>query len=75
MKRLKSRLCPHGNREHLEEIIRKESLLAQSFVIRLLLSLATILSCKLGCIDINGGYWQSGPIKTDIFVIPPLKVS
>lgn len=70
-KRLKARLCPHGNRDKEKDDIRKDSATAQFDVIRLVCSLATILGFRLGCLDVRGAYLQSGPIQRDIYVRPP----
>lgn len=71
--RLKARICPHGNRDHLKDDVRKDSATAQFHVIRLLLAIATTLHFLLGVIDISGAYMQSGPIKREIYVRPPRK--
>ena len=70
-KRLKARLCPHGNHDNEKDSVRKDSATAQFDVIRLLCSIATILRFKLSCLDIKGAYLQSGPIQRDIYVRPP----
>lgn len=70
-KRLKARLCPHGNREKMKDYVRKDSATAQLDVIRLFCNLATILGFRLGCLDIQGAYMQSGPIQIDIYLRPP----
>lgn len=70
-KRLKARLCPHGNRDKMKDTIRKDSATAQFDVIRLICSIASILRMRLGCIDVKGAYLQSGPITRDIYVKPP----
>ena len=70
-KRLKARLCPHGNHDIEKDSVRKDSATAQFDVIRMLCSLATILNFRLGCLDIKGAYLQSGPIQRDIYVRPP----
>lgn len=44
---------------------------AQFDVIRLFCSIATILQFRLGFLDIQGAYIQSGPIQRDIYVSPP----
>lgn len=73
--RLKARLCPHGNRDKMKHQIRKDSATAQFDVIRLLLSIATILQLRLGCVDIKGVYLQSGPIQRKIFVRPSKEIT
>lgn len=70
-KRLKARLCPHGNHDDEKDSVRKDSATAQFDVIRLLCSIATILGFKLSCLDIKGAYLQSRPIQRDIYVRPP----
>ena len=65
-KRLKARLCPHGNHDDEKNNVRKDSATAQFDGIRLLCSVATILRFRIGCLDIKGAYPQSGPIQRDI---------
>ena len=69
--RLKCRLVPHGNRDREKESVRKDSATAQFPIIRLLLSLATILSLSVASIDIKGAYLQAGSLPRDIYVRPP----
>ncbi len=71
LKRLKARLCPHGNRDQEKGRIRNDSSNAQFMVIRLLISISTVLKFNFGCIDIQGAYMQSGPITRELFVLPP----
>lgn len=68
---LKARIVPHGNRDTEKDCIRKDSATAQLCIIRLLLSIITVLGFRLGFADIKGAYLQSGPIQRDIFVRPP----
>lgn len=70
-KRLKGRLCPHGNHDDLKGKIRSDSATAQWEVIRLLLSLVVILRFFIGCVDIKGAYLQSGSITRLLYVRPP----
>lgn len=70
-KRLKARLCPHGNRNPMKIEIRRDSSTAQFDVIRLLMSLAVLLRFTIGWIDIKGAFLQSGPIKRLLYVRPP----
>lgn len=69
--RMKARLCPHGNRDKEAGKIRSDSSNAQYEIIRILLSAASIMSLKLGCIDIKSAYMQSGPINRELYVRPP----
>lgn len=71
IRRLKARLCPHGNRDIMKDDIRKDSATAQFDVIRLMLTITTFLPMRIGVVDISGAYMQSGPIKRDIYVRPP----
>ena len=75
VKRLKARRFPHGNRDKEKENMRKYSATTQFDVIRLLCSLDTVLVFKFGCLDVQGAYLQSGPIRRDIFVRPPHEYS
>lgn len=54
IRRLKTRIVPHGNHDDEKDDIRKDSLNAPLFVIRLLLSLAMFFSFRIGTVDING---------------------
>lgn len=66
--RMKARLCPHGNRDMEKGNIRNDSSSAQFYVIRMMLSLVTLLKFRIGCIDVKGAYLQSGPITRDLYV-------
>lgn len=72
---MKARLCPHGNRDKMKNDVRKDSSTAQFDEILLLLSLASMLHFRLGCIDIKGAYLQSGPIRRQIYILPPPEVA
>lgn len=69
---LKARICPHGNRDVEKDYVRKDSATAQYDVILLILAIVTFLPFRLGLVDIKGAYLQSGPIRRDIYVRPPL---
>ena len=69
--KLKCRLVPHGNRDAEKESLRTDSSTAQFPVIRLVLSLATILRFAVSTIDITGAYLQAGEIKREIYMRPP----
>ena len=69
--KLKCRLVPHGNRDAEKDSVRTDSATAQFPVIRILLSLATILRLKISAIDIRGAYLQAGELKRDIYMKPP----
>lgn len=67
----KSHICPHGNRDEMKEDVQKNSSPAQFIIIRLVQSDATCMHGGIGMVVINGGYFQSGPIKRSKFVRPP----
>lgn len=69
--RLKTRLCPHGNKDTEMRHIRNDSSNARFNIIRLLLNIAIILSFRLGCVDIKAACMQSGPINRELYVRPP----
>lgn len=71
LKKLKDRLCSHGNRDREKGPIWSDSSNEQFDTIRLLLSLATHLGFCLGGIDVKALYLQSGPITRDLFVRLP----
>lgn len=71
VKRMKAQICPNGNRDRMKKSVHKDSATAQFDIIRLILSLASILLFRLGCIYINSAYLQSSPIKRRIYVRPP----
>lgn len=70
-KRMKARLCPHGNRDKLRGHIRKDSATARFNIIRIILSLATLFDFSIACADIKGAYLHSGPITRQLYVRPP----
>lgn len=51
--------------------VRKHSATAQFDVIRLMISMTTLLPYRLGIVDISGAYIKSGPIKWKVYVRPP----
>ena len=69
--KLKCRLVPHGSKDAEMESLRTDSSTAQFPVIRLVLSLATILRFAVSSIDITGAYIQAGEIQRDIYMRPP----
>lgn len=68
---LKARLVLHGNHDAEKDTIREDSSNAPLFIVRLLQSLATFLSFKIGTTNIKGAFLQSGPITRQIYVRPP----
>ena len=66
--KLKYRLVPHGNRDRDKEFVRKDSATAQFPIIRIVLSLAAIMSFSIASIDIKGAYLQAGQFPRDIYV-------
>lgn len=69
--KLKARICLHGNRDLQKYYVRKDSSTAHFDVIRLALSMPTMMYAVLGHVDINGAYLKSGPIKRKIYLRPP----
>lgn len=55
----------------MKDDVRKDSVTAQFDVIRLMLTLVTFMSLRLGLVDISGAYMQSGPIRRQIYVRSP----
>lgn len=70
-KKMKARICPHGNRDAEKDDIRSDSTNAQFDMIRLLLFLAIIFSFRIGGLDVKGAYMKSGDITRLLFVRPP----
>lgn len=68
---LNSRMFPHCNQDVIKGDFIKDSSTAQFDVIRLSLSAATRMGAVLGHVDIQGTYFQSGPICQAIYVRPP----
>lgn len=69
--RLRARICPHGNHDDELEEVGKESATAQFDFSRLMLALTTMLSFRIGLVDIKGAYLQSGPIQRELYVRQP----
>lgn len=44
-------------------------------MIRIMLSISSLLGFRLGCLDFKGAYFQSSPITLTIYVRPPREVS
>lgn len=70
-KKMKARICPHGNEDDEKNVIRKDSSNAQLAIVRLMLSLVTFLGFSIKTADIKGAYLQSGPITRELYVRPP----
>lgn len=66
--RLKARLVLHGNRDKDRFKVRRDSASAELFIVRLLLSIASMLGFTIATADVKGAYMQSGEINRDIFV-------
>lgn len=60
-RRLKSKIFPHGNRDQMKDDIKKNSVTAEFYVIRLILAIVTFLSLRRSIIDIRGDYMKNGP--------------
>ena len=69
--KLKCRLVPQGSRDKNKESIRSDSSSAQFAVIRIVLSIAAILSLNLATIDIKSAFLQSEDLGRDIYMRPP----
>lgn len=69
--KLKSRIVVHGNRDDERELIRSDCAAADMLIIRLVISLATMLGFNMATADIKGAYMQSGPIQRNVYVRPP----
>eukprot|EP00171_Calliarthron_tuberculosum_P022738 IDg22738t1 len=69
--KMKARICLNGNQDCEKGNLRKDSAAVQYQIIRLALSLATLLGFRICLIDIESAYFQSEPIKRLIYVIPP----
>lgn len=72
--KLKARLVLHGHRDRDRYSVRRDSASADLSVVRLLISLASILNFSLATADVQGAYMQSGPIQRDIYVRPPRRI-
>lgn len=68
---LNARLVLHGNRGRVCFSVCRDSATADLSVIRLIISLATILGFQIVTADVKGAYMQSGPIQREIYVRPP----
>lgn len=65
------KLQADGNCKNAKDGIRKGSANARFPVIRLMLSLSALMGLRVGTIEISAVYLQPGPVKRDIFVLPP----
>lgn len=73
-KRLKARLCPHGNQDKQKGKIREDSAYAGFVVTHLLLTLASAMNFRLGSAGVQEAYLQSEPINRDLNVRPPPEI-
>lgn len=62
-KKQKARIGTHGNRDEMKDGVRKDSGTAQLSVIRLMISMDTWMSFKIGLVDFSGAHMESGQIK------------
>lgn len=69
--RLKCRLVPRGNHDKDKDKVRSDCATAQFPVIRLILSLSTLLPFVLASIDITGSYIQGNPLTHEVYMRPP----
>lgn len=69
--KLKGRIVVHGNRDADRDLVRSDCAAADMMLIRLVISLTTIMGFNLGSADIKGAYMQSGPIQREVYVRPP----
>lgn len=69
--KLKCRLTPHGNRDKDKKDIRKDSSTAQFPIIRLTLSIFSILQFSITTLDVKSTYLQRGSISRDVCIRPP----
>lgn len=74
-KKMKARICPHGNRDLEKNNIRNDSTNAQFDMIRLLLFLSLMFSFRLGGLDVKGAYMKSGDITRLLYVRPPKELT
>lgn len=74
-KKIKARICPHGNRDIEKHDIRNDSTNAQFDMIRLLLFLSVVFSFRLGGLDVKGAYMKSGDIRRLLYVRPPKELT
>lgn len=56
----------------MKDDVREDSATAQFDIICLLLAINTFLPMRLGDVEVSGAYMQSGLIKRDIYVRPPM---
>lgn len=66
--RLKYLICPHGNHDVMNDVIRKNRATVKFYFIRIILSMTTFNEFRLRIIDITDAYLQSGPTERTIFV-------
>lgn len=69
--KLKGRIVVHGNRDAEKDMVRSDCAAADMMIVRMMISLATILGFNMATADIKGAYMQSGPIQREVYVRPP----
>lgn len=69
--RMKARIVVHGNRDADKDSVRSDCASADMMLVRMVISLTTIMGFNLASADIKGAYMQSGPIRREVYVRPP----
>lgn len=69
---LKAPISPHVNSYVDQNDNQKDSTTAKYGLIRVIVSMVKLLPFRIVLVDIKGAYLQSGPIRRDVYVIPPL---
>ncbi len=68
--KLRRRVVPHGNKEHLNDELRSDSPTAHFPVIRAVLSMAVIHELKLATLDISKACLQAEDLQRNVFMRP-----
>lgn len=66
-KPLKSRLCPHVNKDRMKGKIRNHSVTASFEVIRILISTDTLFKLSIGYMEMKGDYIHRSTMKRTIY--------
>lgn len=69
--KLKRLIVVHGNRDSYRDLVRSDSAADDMILVRLVISLTSLMELNMGTADINGAYMQRGTIQREVYVRQP----
>ena len=68
---IKARIVPHGNRDKMKHVLKTDSSSCSPIGLRIVCSIASIMSWPLSKVDFDSAFLQSGASMRDVYVCPP----